>query len=519
MLLFSFAHEAYAIGGTTILQGASATINWDVSESGTCIGSFDNGITSADIGSNVWNAWNGSTRSAQGSLALGPFNVPKASPGFVFRCTENLYGTNYDTAYLIVTAVTFNISASAAAGGSISPSGTVPVNSGTNQTFTITADPGYYITSVVVDGVNQGAIGSYTFTNVTAAHSISATFGLSNVTINASSVGNGTISPSGAVSVPYNGSQTFNISPASNYYISSVIVDGSNVGGVSSYTFSGVTSGHNITANFDPITGWLSVPGSCVIAVGASTCSVSASWGTTGATGAYLRDGNTGAILYTANSSGGSPVWVANPQTVFELRNGNGTVLDSKTVTASCASGSTWNGSSCLANPTIDSFWLTSPSVPYNTSTTLNWTTTGATSVTIDQGIGGVTVDGSTGTGNRTATVTFTLTASNGFANVTQQRELTVLTGCAYGVDASGNSLTILNVDRAPAENGGKYRVTKFTSGNGGVVNPLTGTYDYCFGNSSSLRYLVPLNSWTEFNSLWNNIQSGSNLPGLYRIP
>ena len=68
------------------------------------------------------------------------------------------------------------ISASAGVGGTISPSGLVCLNSGDSQTFTITPNSGYAIIGVMVDGASQGAISSYTFTNVTTNHTISATF-------------------------------------------------------------------------------------------------------------------------------------------------------------------------------------------------------------------------------------------------------------------------------------------------------------------------------------------------------
>jgi hypothetical protein len=71
---------------------------------------------------------------------------------------------------------TYNISASAGSGGSISPSGTVSVNSGSNQAFSISASSGYAISQVAVDGTNQGAVSGYTFSNVVAAHTISASF-------------------------------------------------------------------------------------------------------------------------------------------------------------------------------------------------------------------------------------------------------------------------------------------------------------------------------------------------------
>jgi hypothetical protein len=70
------------------------------------------------------------------------------------------------------------ISASAAAGGSISPSGSVNVNYGGNQVFTVTANSGYHIADVSVDGNSVGPVDSYTFTDVSASHTISATFTL-----------------------------------------------------------------------------------------------------------------------------------------------------------------------------------------------------------------------------------------------------------------------------------------------------------------------------------------------------
>ena len=71
---------------------------------------------------------------------------------------------------------TYTITASAGTGGSISPSGGVNVQSGANQTFTITPNTGYKIADVTVDGVSQGAITSYTFSAVNANHTIVASF-------------------------------------------------------------------------------------------------------------------------------------------------------------------------------------------------------------------------------------------------------------------------------------------------------------------------------------------------------
>ncbi|MGB8309252.1 MAG: IPT/TIG domain-containing protein, partial [Methanoregula sp.] len=71
----------------------------------------------------------------------------------------------------------FMITASAGTGGTITPSGSVPVSFGANQTFVITNNTGYSIGNVVVDGTTSvGAVSSYTFSNVQVSHTISATF-------------------------------------------------------------------------------------------------------------------------------------------------------------------------------------------------------------------------------------------------------------------------------------------------------------------------------------------------------
>jgi fibronectin type 3 domain-containing protein len=81
----------------------------------------------------------------------------------------------------ITVTATFNtasytITATAGAGGSISPSGSVSVNHGASQTFTIAANSGYNVANVLVDGSSVGAVTTYTFTNVNANHSISASW-------------------------------------------------------------------------------------------------------------------------------------------------------------------------------------------------------------------------------------------------------------------------------------------------------------------------------------------------------
>jgi hypothetical protein len=146
--------------------------------------------------------------------------------------------------------LTYTITATAGEGGSISPSGAVSVNHGADQAFTITADTGYNIADVVVDGSSVGAVSTYTFTNVTSAHTISAAFSLLTYTITSTAGEGGSISPSGAVSVNHGANQAFAITADAGYRISDVVVDGSSIGAVSSYTFIKVAADHTIQAAF-----------------------------------------------------------------------------------------------------------------------------------------------------------------------------------------------------------------------------------------------------------------------------
>ena len=60
----------------------------------------------------------------------------------------------------------------------------------------------------------------------------------------------GSISPSGSTSVTEGNSKTFTIAANTGYKIADVKVDGSSIGAPSTYTFSGVSSSHNISATF-----------------------------------------------------------------------------------------------------------------------------------------------------------------------------------------------------------------------------------------------------------------------------
>jgi len=145
----------------------------------------------------------------------------------------------------------YSIAAATGPGGTITPSGSVMVNHGEAQRFTILPGDGYHVVDVLVDGVSVGAVLSYVFSDVTANHTIESIFAINQYTITASTGANGRISPSGFVTINHGDSQTFTITPDEGYHVADVLIDGVSVGAVLSYTFNKVTSDHHtISASF-----------------------------------------------------------------------------------------------------------------------------------------------------------------------------------------------------------------------------------------------------------------------------
>jgi uncharacterized repeat protein (TIGR02543 family) len=175
--------------------------------------------------------------------------VDSVSVGAVssYSFTNVTAGHTIEASFAIDTNV---ITATAGDNGAISPSGAVPVNYGSSRFFTITPVSNYHVADVMVDGVSVGAVNSYNFTNVTAAHTITASFAIDTYTINASAGATGLINPSGGVSVNHGSDQGFTITPFTNYHVLDVLVDGASVGAVTSYTFTNVTAAHTIAASF-----------------------------------------------------------------------------------------------------------------------------------------------------------------------------------------------------------------------------------------------------------------------------
>jgi hypothetical protein len=161
------------------------------------------------------------------------------------------YATGTMSAVAWFTQKVFAITATAHPGGGIAPSGEVAVTWGSNLTFTITNNPGYAVSNILVDENWQYPTNSWTFQNVQSTHTIDVWFLVSEYfTITATAGLGGAISPSGAVSVARGGDKTFTITTNFGYAISNVFVDSSPQGATNSWLFTNVTNNCTIEALF-----------------------------------------------------------------------------------------------------------------------------------------------------------------------------------------------------------------------------------------------------------------------------
>ncbi|MES2930426.1 MAG: hypothetical protein V4665_01435 [Patescibacteria group bacterium] len=170
-------------------------------------------------------------------------------------------------------------------------------------------------------------------------------------------------------------------------------------------------------------------PSYCTIPAGSSTCSTILAWNT-------LNPVSTSAVTtpglgtVATGNSGSQQVNVPYGNQVFYLYN-NGQLLHQATVNASCGSGSSWNGSSCVStqvnNCYISNFTASQTQVSQGSSVTINWNTQNCTSVNV-YGPGGLNSNSTSG--NQTVypnsgTNTYTITA-NGQNGAAQTQSLSV---------------------------------------------------------------------------------------------
>ena len=115
----------------------------------------------------TFTGWSGTGLDGENNMTV---TIPTGSTGNrIYTAHWRYNGSGHSYSY-------YTIKATAGAGGSISPSGSVSVREGRDQTFTITPDKGYAVANVKIDGKSIGAVKSYTFENVSRTHTIEVIF-------------------------------------------------------------------------------------------------------------------------------------------------------------------------------------------------------------------------------------------------------------------------------------------------------------------------------------------------------
>lgn len=138
--------------GSGCSWSASTGVTWGTISAGSS--GSGSGTVSYKVAANT-----GSSRTASFSVA-----------GKIFTISQS--GASSSTSG----SASYTVTTSAGTGGYVSPNGLNYAGSGSSKTISIRPYTGYSISYVLVDGVSVGAVSSYTFSNITASHTLSARF-------------------------------------------------------------------------------------------------------------------------------------------------------------------------------------------------------------------------------------------------------------------------------------------------------------------------------------------------------
>lgn len=158
----------------------------------------------------------------------------------------------------------FVINATYGANGLILPSGVANVRYGDSKKYEFVPNLGYHVNSIKIDDVDlvgnelTNAINNgYTFKDISKNYKIYVDFAINTYTINATSGGNGEISPSGIATYNYNTSKVYIITPNKGYHISSIVVNNEPISELqfedivqNGYKFNGIKQNYTIHVDF-----------------------------------------------------------------------------------------------------------------------------------------------------------------------------------------------------------------------------------------------------------------------------
>ncbi|RYY40483.1 MAG: T9SS type A sorting domain-containing protein [Chitinophagaceae bacterium] len=260
----------------------------------------------------------GGIYSAPAGLALnssnGAVSLPASTPGtytVTYTIPAQGFCPSFATTGSITIDPTYSIAASAGPNGTISPAGTTTLCSGNTVSYSITPGPCSVIADVLVDGRSMGPISSYSFNDLAANHTISASF-----TVQAAVP---TVVAGGGTTICSGGSVLLTSSPGATYQW---LLDDGPISGANAQSFTAtaagtytvfVTNGPGCSGTSTPtvvqnnIVASISYPGSpyCISTGTAPVFFSGSNGGSFSATPAGLvLDASTGAIDLAASANG-----------------------------------------------------------------------------------------------------------------------------------------------------------------------------------------------------------------------
>ncbi len=139
-------------------------------------------------GNLIWNTFLGSSTGDQlyaiavdsggkvyvGGMSLSNWGSPIVAHGD--ELVQEGYVAKLTNSGSLIPPPVHTITPSSGANGTTSPAVVTDVDEGSDQIFTMVPDSHYHVQDVLIDGSSVGATTTYTFSNVTTDHTISATF-------------------------------------------------------------------------------------------------------------------------------------------------------------------------------------------------------------------------------------------------------------------------------------------------------------------------------------------------------
>ena len=398
---------------------------------------------------------------------------------------------------------TYTITVNQGSNGTITPGTTSNIVSGSSQSFTATPAACYQLANWTVDGSSAGTANPYAFTNITANHTITATYSLITYAITSSTDPNGSITPLGVTNVNCGANQTYNMVPNSGYAVSDVQVDGVSQGAITSYTFTSVSATHTIAVTY------VLVPNSITTTAATfgpfcnnSSNTISVAFTSTGtytgnfwvqisdATGAFTAT-TTGATIISAAATT-SPISATIPSGFTAGANYKIRVINDGPVTYGSDNGTAFAVTAPPATPTISyagTPFCTSLATPQSVTLTGSGGTFPALSgLTLNSSTGAITPSTSTA---GSYTVAYTIPASGGCAAVSGTTGVTITALPTATISYAGTPFcTSLSTGQAVTltGSGGTFSGSGLTiSGTTGAITPSTST-----AGAHTVTYSIP---------------------------